>query len=167
MPLNFPLGALDMSPFLSSSVLRSSVLPRAAGAKRATRSATAADGGSSAGRDDPAAALAAATGGGDAFLRRCCYDLFGVVSHRGDMQAGHYVAYVKAGGAWYKCDDAWVMLADGGAEVARCQAYMLFYGERGCFPADGGGGGGPAGPGAAAVAAAAGAANAAAAAGWR
>ncbi|GBF87340.1 ubiquitin carboxyl-terminal hydrolase [Raphidocelis subcapitata] len=140
-----------MSPFLSSSVLRAAALPRAAGAKRRVTRASA--------HADAAAAAAAPPAPGAGFLARCCY---GVVSHRGDMSAGHYVAYVRAGGSWYKCDDAWVMLADGDAEVARCQAYLLFYEQR----APGGGAaaaGGPCGAAAAAVAAAAKAANAAAA----
>jgi len=159
-----------MSPFLSSSVLRAAALPRAAAAKRVTR-ATAAAAAAAAVRDEDEEDMeqqrkqqATGGGGGDAFLRRCSYDLFGVVSHLGEMSAGHYVAYVKAGGSWYRCDDPWVTLADEEAEVARCQAYMLFYGQRSYFSGDLGGaaGGLPGGPGAAAVVAAAKAANVAA-----
>lgn len=156
VPLSFPLGSLDMSPFLSSSVLRAAALPRAAGAKRAVPRAQ---------HQGAAQAQAQAPQPqhGDAFLRRCSYDLFGVVSHRGDMSAGHYVAYVKAGGCWYKCDDAWVLLADGEEEVGRCQAYMLFYQQRAYAEQQAAGGGGGGAPGGAAGAAVAAAARAAAA----
>lgn len=55
------------------------------------------------------------------------YTLFAVVSHCGEMNTGHYVAYIKAqDGCWYQCDDAWVTRVDE-AVVAACQAYMLFY----------------------------------------
>jgi hypothetical protein len=150
-----------MSPFLSSSVLRAAALPRAAGAKRLlAHCAAGAEGGARGDEQQRAAAAAAAESpGGDAFLGRCCYDLFGVVSHRGDMSAGHYVAYVRAGGAWFKCDDAWVLLADGEAEVGRCQPYMLFYQQR--DPAAGAAGAPGAALGGAAAAAVAGAARAA------
>jgi hypothetical protein len=153
VPLSFPLGSLDMSPFLSSSVLRAAALPRSAGAKRPAGDGADADAGGAGGAPLPG---------------RCTYDLFGVVSHRGDLSAGHYVSYVRAGGAWYKCDDAWVLLADGEAEVGRCQAYMLFYQRRAGGGGGGGGGGGAegaaAGEAAAAVVAAARAAAAKAAA---
>lgn len=127
-----------MSPFISSSVLRAAALPHAAGSKRVIRPLADDNDDAEDEREAEAArelrgAAAGCSGGcacGDAFLRRCCFDLFGVVSHRGDMSAGHYVAYVKAAGSWYKCDDAWVLLADGEQEVGRCQPYMLFYQQR-------------------------------------
>jgi hypothetical protein len=39
---------------------------------------------------------------------------------------GHYIAYIKCGGCWYQCDDAYVNLVSEEL-VAACQAYMLFY----------------------------------------
>jgi hypothetical protein len=67
------------------------------------------------------------------------YDLFAVVCHRGTFQGGHYVCYVRcADGAWYLCDDAYVARVDAEA-VRNCQAYMLFYGQRGLLPFHSGG----------------------------
>jgi ubiquitin carboxyl-terminal hydrolase 22/27/51 len=36
------------------------------------------------------------------------YDLFGVVVHKGTMDSGHYVAYVRVVDQWFLCDDAQV-----------------------------------------------------------
>eukprot|EP00045_Choanoeca_perplexa_P008253 m.76026 g.76026 ORF g.76026 m.76026 type:complete len:606 (-) comp14420_c0_seq1:134-1951(-) len=54
------------------------------------------------------------------------YTLFGVVTHIGTMQQGHYIAYVKQQDQWYKCDDATITMASR-AEVLSTQAYLLFY----------------------------------------
>ncbi|GLC60015.1 hypothetical protein PLESTB_001563900 [Pleodorina starrii] len=60
----------------------------------------------------------------------CCYQLFAVISHKGDLTGGHYVVFVRPGGSagcgWYQCDDAWVT-AVSEEDVTACQAYMLFY----------------------------------------
>lgn len=54
------------------------------------------------------------------------YWLAGLVVHAGHVSGGHYVAYVRHGGRWYRCDDAWVgEVAE--AEVRAQQAYLLFY----------------------------------------
>lgn len=62
-------------------------------------------------------------------LQESMYQLFGVVSHRGDMQGGHYVAYIKCEGFWYQCDDAYVTLVTE-ADVTKCEAYMLYYAQK-------------------------------------
>lgn len=49
-------------------------------------------------------------GGGGGSSSNAMYHLFGVVSHHGDIQGGHYVSYVKCAGRWYQCDDAWISL---------------------------------------------------------
>eukprot|EP00730_Choanoeca_flexa_P015729 TRINITY_DN7288_c0_g1_i2.p1 TRINITY_DN7288_c0_g1~~TRINITY_DN7288_c0_g1_i2.p1 ORF type:complete len:602 (+),score=104.82 TRINITY_DN7288_c0_g1_i2:54-1859(+) len=54
------------------------------------------------------------------------YTLFGVVTHIGTMQQGHYIAYVKQQEQWYKCNDAVITMASR-AEVLGAQAYLLFY----------------------------------------
>lgn len=54
------------------------------------------------------------------------YQLSTVICHKGDITGGHYVAYVRNMGAWFRCDDAWVTLVSE-QEVAQCQAYMLFF----------------------------------------
>lgn len=51
-----------------------------------------------------------------------------IVCHLGSMDGGHYVAYVRHDGKWFKCDDSWITAASN-AEVAACQAYMLFYAQ--------------------------------------
>ncbi|EFJ42481.1 hypothetical protein VOLCADRAFT_67026 [Volvox carteri f. nagariensis] len=62
----------------------------------------------------------------------CRYRLFAVISHKGDLSGGHYVVFVRpggaAGGSWYQCDDAWVT-AVSVEDVTACQAYMLFYSD--------------------------------------
>jgi ubiquitin carboxyl-terminal hydrolase 22/27/51 len=55
----------------------------------------------------------------------CLYSLFAVVVHKGDIQGGHYITYVRCGGSWFCCDDAWITLVEE-SEVAAAQAYMLF-----------------------------------------
>jgi hypothetical protein len=69
---------------------------------------------------------AAAGGGaaGEGSLR-----LYGVVEHQGSYEGGHYVAFVRLGGEWYRMSDSLVRKVEE-AEVYRAQAFMLFY-ERG------------------------------------
>ena len=54
------------------------------------------------------------------------YDLYAVVVHSGGMESGHYVAFVKSMGSWFRCDDSRIMRAEP-TQVAAAQAYMLFY----------------------------------------
>lgn len=55
------------------------------------------------------------------------YDLVGVLVHEGSScEAGHYLAYVKAGGDWYKANDSVVQKVDLGV-VLNQQAYVLLY----------------------------------------
>lgn len=61
------------------------------------------------------------------------HELFGVISHRGSMRGGHYVAFVKARGEWYRCDDAYITRMDEAAVLA-AQAYMLFYAQHEYYP---------------------------------
>jgi hypothetical protein len=58
------------------------------------------------------------------------------------MQGGHYIAFIKCGGYWYRCDDAWITIVEE-EDVAACQAYMLFYAHRDFFGRSGRGGEGP------------------------
>lgn len=64
----------------------------------------------------------------------CEYELTGVVAHRGrDADSGHYVAYVKQGKQWLKCDDASVEPVDEDAVLALAgggdwqMAYLCVY----------------------------------------
>ena len=60
------------------------------------------------------------------------YRLYGVVVHSGGMFGGHYIAYVRVKGsdgqpdAWVYCSDSHTR-ASSWEEVAKSQAYMLFY----------------------------------------
>ncbi|VDM33200.1 unnamed protein product [Hydatigera taeniaeformis] len=64
------------------------------------------------------------------------YELQGVVSHQGRMSMGHYVAWIKRKGKWFKLDDTKVSEVDeedilklsGGGEYH--SAYILLYGPR-------------------------------------
>jgi ubiquitin carboxyl-terminal hydrolase 22/27/51 len=58
--------------------------------------------------------------------RACRYWLAAAVCHVGSLEGGHYVAYARHGGAWFRCDDSWVTAVPA-AEVAAAQAYLLFY----------------------------------------
>jgi len=120
VPLRFPLQGLDMAPFTTSHVLRSQLLQHGA----CSNAAFAAPG---------AAAEAGVEGGvGGSYQQQCLYELFGVVSHWGDMQSGHYVSYVKCDGFWYLINDPWVVAVTE-ADVAQVQAYMLFYAQQHVF----------------------------------
>jgi hypothetical protein len=57
------------------------------------------------------------------------YRLFGVLVHLDwalSTSAGHYVCYVRRGGAWWKCDDGSVSASSETAALSQT-AYMLFY----------------------------------------
>jgi ubiquitin carboxyl-terminal hydrolase 36/42 len=55
------------------------------------------------------------------------YDLVGVLVHEGSScESGHYLAYVKAGGNWYKANDSVVQKVDLDV-VLNQQAYLLLY----------------------------------------
>lgn len=58
------------------------------------------------------------------------YDLHAVVNHSGSMAQGHYTAFVKEVGRWFRFDDTWVREVDE-EEVLRSEAYLLFYVQRG------------------------------------
>lgn len=97
--LQFPLS-LDMSPYLSSSILRS----------RFGNRIFPSDG-------DEADAS-------NEFSSE--FELFAVVTHSGKLDAGHYVTYLRLSNQWYKCDDAWVTQVD--EDIVRAaQGYMMFY----------------------------------------
>lgn len=153
VPLRFPLAGLDMSPFTTSEVLRA-----AAGMRSAATNVGHSDhgdddgngGGGGAGDDARGSGGGSTTTGSSncsgnsnssssSFRSRCLYELFGVVSHHGDMSSGHYVSYVRAGGAWYLMNDPWVVPVSE-ADVAAAQAYLLFYRSSSllCAPTGGG-----------------------------
>lgn len=55
------------------------------------------------------------------------YELFGIVCHLGNVNTGHYLAYVKnINGSWFKFDDATITRVTE-AEVKKVNGYMLVY----------------------------------------
>lgn len=134
IPLKFPLHGLDLSPFTTSHMIRGHaharhVRPAPAqdeDGSAAAGAAAAGQAGQAGGADHTGAAssspqLAGSGLGADAgvgFNRNCLYELFGVVSHWGDMSSGHYVSYIKCEGVWYLINDPWVV-AVSEADVAQ------------------------------------------------
>jgi len=108
--VHFPLHTLHMQPFLASHVL----------AARCKYDSAA----SSASSDASASAAAAAAAAPPD------YELSAVVAHMGQLEGGHYVAYVRMGREWYKCDDAWVTRVHESV-VRQSQAYLLYYSSKG------------------------------------
>lgn len=97
--LQFPFS-LDMSPYLSSSILRG----------RFGNRIFAFDG------DEPDTSNESSSE----------FELFAVVTHTGKLDAGHYVTYLRLCNQWYKCDDAWVTRVNENI-VRAAQGYMIFY----------------------------------------
>ncbi|KAL5985669.1 hypothetical protein ACLOJK_027655 [Asimina triloba] len=54
------------------------------------------------------------------------FELFAVVTHTGRLDAGHYVTYLRLNNQWYKCDDAWITRVSENI-VRAAQGYMIFY----------------------------------------
>lgn len=54
------------------------------------------------------------------------YQLFGIVVHIGSVNTGHYIAYVKKDGMWFKFDDSTVTRVTQ-EDVLSVRAYLLFY----------------------------------------
>ena len=52
--------------------------------------------------------------------------LYCVIEHQGDFDGGHYVAFVRLGGEWFRMSDSNVRRVDE-QEVFKVQAFMLFY----------------------------------------
>ncbi len=61
------------------------------------------------------------------------YDLFAVIVHLGNLDSGHYVAFVRKFSAsedcWFRTDDPMVTFASV-KDVLSSQGYMLFYVRR-------------------------------------
>ncbi|SPQ93520.1 unnamed protein product (mitochondrion) [Plasmodiophora brassicae] len=64
--------------------------------------------------------------GGKPQLGAHVYKLFAVVEHKGSVDSGHYISYVRREHSWFKCDDA-VVTRRSEREVLSSPAYMLFY----------------------------------------
>ena len=58
------------------------------------------------------------------------YDLFGVSNHYGQLQGGHYTAYSKNDGEWFRFNDDEVEEIENEASIVSNAAYNLFYARR-------------------------------------
>ncbi len=58
------------------------------------------------------------------------YDLYGVSNHYGQLQGGHYTAYAKNDGKWYRFNDDEVEEIENEASIVSPAAYNLFYARR-------------------------------------
>jgi ubiquitin C-terminal hydrolase len=58
------------------------------------------------------------------------YDLFGVSNHYGQLQGGHYTAYAKNDGQWYRFNDDEVEDIENETSIVSSAAYNLFYARR-------------------------------------
>ncbi|XVF48249.1 hypothetical protein PTKIN_Ptkin03bG0174900 [Pterospermum kingtungense] len=81
--LQFPFS-LDMTPYLSSSIIRSRFGNRIFAFEY----------------DDSDSSAE--------------YEIFAVIAHSGMLESGHYVTYLRLKNLWYKCDDAWISEVDEG-----------------------------------------------------
>lgn len=97
--LQFPFS-LDMSPYMSSSILRSRFGNRICSVEGEHK-------------DVP-----------DELSSE--FELFAVITHTGKLNAGHYVTYLRLSNQWYKCDDAWITQVSESI-VRAAQGYMMFY----------------------------------------
>ncbi|XP_030544456.1 ubiquitin C-terminal hydrolase 22 [Rhodamnia argentea] len=79
--LQFPFS-LDMSPYLSSSIIRKRLGNRILSFE------------------------------GDECDISAEYEIFAVVTHSGMLESGHYVTYLRLRNQWYRCDDAWITEVD-------------------------------------------------------
>lgn len=79
--LQFPFS-LDMSPYLSSSIVRKRFGNRIFSFE------------------------------GDETDISADFEVFAVVTHSGMLESGHYVTYLRLKNQWYKCDDAWINEVD-------------------------------------------------------
>ncbi|KAI5393723.1 hypothetical protein KIW84_060730 [Lathyrus oleraceus] len=79
--LQFPFS-LDMTPYLSSSILRARYGNRIFNF------------------------------GGDESETFSKFEIFAVVTHSGTLESGHYVSFVRLKKQWYRCDDAWITEVD-------------------------------------------------------
>jgi len=60
---------------------------------------------------------------------RCIYDLYAVANHYGNINGGHYTAFVKGGGVWIHYDDKHTSFIDE-TQIVSPNAYCLFYTKR-------------------------------------
>ncbi|KAK6237072.1 Peptidase C19 [Theobroma cacao] len=100
--LQFPFS-LDMTPYLSSSIVRSRFGNRLFAFEYDNSDSSAE------------------------------YEIFAMIAHSGMLESGHYVTYLRLKNQWYKCDDAWISEVDEGTvRASQCYMLfyvqkMLYY----------------------------------------
>jgi len=115
-PITFPLTSLDLSPFHENAVLKSSGMSDADIEKVVD---VRGDVDNAPVLNNPVPSLQ--------------YDLLAVITHRGSLNQGHYVAYIRQNfestdgdGRWILCDDETTKEVDR-EDVILTEAYILFY----------------------------------------
>ena len=58
--------------------------------------------------------------------KECEYELYGVGNHSGNIDFGHYFAYVKLNGNWYEFNDS-IVSKIGRINTNSREVYTLFY----------------------------------------
>lgn len=109
--VSFP-DVLDMSPYVSNSVMRTRFDRKRSYDSLPRSSAQLAQQALAAGEHDERGSET--------------YQLFAVVNHAGKIDNGHYTCAVRHGDDWIKCDDA-ALTSTTFASVAASEAYLLFY----------------------------------------
>ncbi|GFP81444.1 ubiquitin carboxyl-terminal hydrolase 22 [Phtheirospermum japonicum] len=97
--LKFPFS-LDMSPYLSSSIIKKRFGNRIFSFEGEEKSDNSTD-----------------------------FEVFAVVTHSGMLESGHYMTYLRLRNQWYKCDDAWITEVDEEV-VRASQCYLIFYAQK-------------------------------------
>ena len=116
--VSFPLSQLDLTPYMYRSLVTPLSPSQAASSPAQQRSNNAA-----------ASAVAQTVGSRPAapsVVRESAYDLYCLIVHRGEMNSGHYICFVRHLGDWFKIDDKVVTHATE-SEVEKQQAYLLVY----------------------------------------
>ena len=114
----FPLEGLDLQPYLHQSL--ASPLSPATGPRPAPNGNGLGNGSSQPQQQQHQQSHT----GSNRFTRSsngALYDLFCVIVHRGTLDTGHYLCYIRNGGSWFKTDDRVVTRVEP-AEVAAANA---------------------------------------------
>lgn len=115
-PVEFPVDGLDLSSFQTSTVLRRREKVR--------------NKGKGSGGKKNEAKLEQGKWSSLRPLNDALYDLFAVVNHNGTIDSGHYTAWVRREGDWFKCDDDKVSKMKVKSPISSTEAYLLFYAQR-------------------------------------
>jgi ubiquitin carboxyl-terminal hydrolase 22/27/51 len=121
--VSFPLVGLDLGPYRHDKLISPlSPKPMSAAMKQSPTWAVA-HGSQSNGAGASARAAGSSSSSSSA---SSLYDLFCVIVHKGSLDTGHYICYVRRGFDWFRLDDRHVVRVEH-EEVKLASAYLLFY----------------------------------------